>query len=926
MRGVAPEPCPGGGQVTRRRRHRAALVVVGLLFGSPQGIWSLEATPEPGEHGAAAGVADREESLSLAKSRYERGVEALRQGQLDLAAELLHDALRVQEQLAPESSAVAHSLNKLGSVTMNRGEISQAIEYFQRAIAIRVTLDPESLDVAASLNNLGVAAINQGELDLAGEYHRRALEIKQKLAPESLTVAASLNNIGLAALYRGELDLAGEVLQRALAIKERLAPESRTVAATLGGLGTLALDRGAPDEARKYLEGALAIHERLSPESLKVADTLNNLGQTAREQGELDVARDYSRRALAIQEKLVPGSLYLADTLDTLGAVALDRGQLDLAQDYFLRAFSIGEKLAPGGLSAPDILNRLGTVAWRRGELLLAAEYFERSLAALESKIGRLGGSHDARGGFRARYGHCYRDAIELLLEMDRAAAAFAVLERSRARSLLAMLAEKDLVFAADIPAELEAARRSIAERHDQIQGRILGLDPAHDEAEIETLSRELVKLRRQRDDVAAKVHRASPRLAALQYPEPVDLQGARKALDPGTVMLSYSVGEDRSQLFVVTRESGLEVHSLAIGEEQLRREVVLFREQIQAARASSEVGPGPMTFLDEVSRRLYLTLVEPAADRMAQSARVLLVPDGPLHHFPFAALIREITPDGPEAVRDGQYLAQWKPLHSVLSATLYAQLRERRRGSSDGSNLRLAAFGDPQYDPRRPRQSRADPRLRSLLDRGLDLTPLPASRREVEGIAGLYPAETTSIYLGAEATEERAKAIGRGVQVLHFATHGFLDERLPLNSGLVLTLPQEFRQDRDNGLLQAWEIFESVRLDADLVVLSACGSSLGEEQGGEGLISVTRAFQYAGARSVAATLWNVDDAVTAELMVRFYRHLKAGRSKDAALRAAQLELISEPLRVPGEDGEMREIDASAPFYWAAFQLTGDWQ
>ncbi len=879
-----------------------------------------------------SGVAGREESLSLAKSRYERGVEALRQGQLDLAAELLHDALRVQEQLAPESSAVAHSLNRLGSVTMNRGEISQAIEYFQRALALRMALDPQSLDVAASLNNLGVAAINQGELDLAGEYHRRALEIKQKLAPESLTVAATLNNIGLAALYRGELDLAEEVLHRALAIKERLAPESRTVAATLGGLGSLALDRGAPDEARKVLERALAIHERLSPESLKVANTLNNLGQAARDQGELGLALDYSQRALAIQEKLVPGSLYLADTLDNLGDVALDRGQLDLAQDYFLRAFSIGEKLAPGGLYAPDILNRLGTVAWRRGELLLAAEYFERSLAALEAKIGRLGGSHDARGGFRAKYGHCYRDAIELLLEMDRAAAAFAVLERSRARSLLAMLAEKDLVFAADIPAELEAARRSIAERHDQIQGRILGLDPAHDKAEIENLSRELVKLRRQRDDVAARVHRASPRLAALQYPEPVDLQGAREALDPGTVMLSYSVGEDRSQLFVVTREGGLEVHSLAIGEEELRREVVLFREQIQAARASSEVGPGPMTFLDEVSRRLYLTLVEPAADRVAQSARVLLVPDGPLHHFPFAALIREITPDGPDAARDGQYLAQWKPLHSILSATLYTQLQERRRSSSRRSAVQLAAFGDPHYDPRKPhdprelRQSLADPQLRSLLERGLDLTPLPASRREVEGIAGLYPAETTSIYLGAEATEEQAKAIGRGVQVLHFATHGFLDERLPLNSGLVLTLPQEDLEDRDNGLLQAWEIFESVRLDADLVVLSACGSSLGEEQGGDGLISVTRAFQYAGARSVAATLWNVDDAVTAELMVRFYRHLKAGRSKDAALRAAQLELIEAPLKVPGEDGQTREIDASAPFYWAAFQLTGDWQ
>jgi CHAT domain-containing protein len=207
-----------------------------------------------------------------------------------------------------------------------------------------------------------------------------------------------------------------------------------------------------------------------------------------------------------------------------------------------------------------------------------------------------------------------------------------------------------------------------------------------------------------------------------------------------------------------------------------------------------------------------------------------------------------------------------------------------------------------------------------------LKFEPLPSSRHEVEGIAALFPPERVAIFLGIEATEERAKAIGKGSRILHFATHTHLDDRFPLNSALVLTMPDGFPEYRDNGLLQVWEIFEKVRLDADLVVLSACESGLGEEEGGEGLIGLTRAFQYAGARTVMASLWSVQDQATSDLMIRFYKHLRAGKPKDEALRQAQIELIRGPIEVVNEKGEKTLLDASAPYYWAGFQVYGDWQ
>jgi CHAT domain-containing protein len=229
----------------------------------------------------------------------------------------------------------------------------------------------------------------------------------------------------------------------------------------------------------------------------------------------------------------------------------------------------------------------------------------------------------------------------------------------------------------------------------------------------------------------------------------------------------------------------------------------------------------------------------------------------------------------------------------------VYEQSRHNRPNDARATTApRLVAFGDPVY----PAPARS-----------LALSPLPATRKEVQGIARLFPG-TADVFLGAEATEERAKAIGRDAAYVHIASHALLDEHLALNSALVFTIPSEQRPDRANGLLQVWEVFEQVRLDADLVTLSACETGLGMEVSGEGLIGLTRAFQFAGARSVVASLWSVADESTADLMTRFYSELRAGKSKDEALRSAQL-------------GAIRGQTAySHPFHWAAFQLFGDWK
>jgi CHAT domain-containing protein len=560
----------------------------------------------------------------------------------------------------------------------------------------------------------------------------------------------------------------------------------------------------------------------------------------------------------------------------------------------------------------------LANVLRRMGRLRQAARYADLSIESLEAQIDKLGGSEEAKGKFRGRNGDIYRDALRLKLEMGRPREAFHLLERSRAQAFLALLAERDLSFAADLSPELDQERRRLAASYDRGQLQLTELDAEKDRAIIEALQREQVQLRRRRDEIAVEMRRTAPRLAALQYPQALTFEQVREALDPGTVMLSYSAGKEQSYLFIITPGRELQVETIEVGREALEKDVDRFRRLIDQTRAGSALGAQGLGWF---SRKLYDRLVQPAEKWIAAGDRIVLVPDGPLHLLPFAALTR----------KNGQHLVEWKPLSTVLSGTVFAELKKQRRDAvavAEPSSRQWVAFGDPWFPPRLAQSQPKDigeARLRSLSTHAqLRWKRLPQSRREVEGIAAMFPSDRRRTYLDREASEERAKAIGKDARIVHFATHAYVDDRSPFDSGLVLSIPEQFVEGRDNGLLQVWEIFESVRLDADLVVLSACETGIGEIRGGEGIIGLTRAFQYAGARSVLASLWSVEDEATAELMERFYRHLRAGKAKDEALRAAQLELIRRPLRVPDGRGGWTARNAAAPYFWAALQLVGD--
>lgn len=901
-------------------------------------------------------------STSLAATLSNLGIVAKNRGDLSRALEFYRSASEIDQRLAPRSKKAANTLHNMGNIARQLGNLDEAERLYRKSLDIYLRIDAGSLPVANTKNGLGVIARRRGNMDLATKLHYQALEIQEGRAPNSLEMASTLTFLGTIARRQGFLARAKDFYEKALGISHEVAPDSLYVAAVLSNLGNVSEDRGDWGRARGLYAQALAIQKVKAPSSSNTAITLVNLGIVAMRQGDFkeasalytdaleiqrlrapkssdvaatllnlgrielnqhkyDQAKSLFEEALAIQRKVTPGGFGVAEGLYQMATMYRYQGDLAKALDMFHESLKIRERLAPSSAESAELLHEIGLIHRREdpSSLEKADSFFRRALDRLETHLYHMGGSHDTRSNLRSLYHNLYGDAVEVQVERKTLNVAFNTLERSRARTFLELLAERDTIFKADIGEELDSRRRRLAARYDHAQQQLAGLSVGSQSQEVTDLQERLRKLRERAEDVEEEIRHTSPRLASLQYPQPLDGESSRRALDPGTLVLSYSVGENSVLRFSVSRAHALDVEEIAVSEADLRRDVSDFLELIRGSRVAGR-RPG----VERLSRSLYKNLLGSVEDRIETSERLLIIADGPLHYLPWAALRRD-APGG-----ESQYLVEWKPCHLALSLTVYSELlKQRRKAGGNPPPVQIAAFGDPRYPgSREVVRGHGDLGVRSVAERAFfDWGPLPYTRQEVEGIVDLYEAERVRKFLGDDATEENAKSVGRAAQIYHFAVHGYLDESLPLNSFLALSVPEHFQEGKENGLLQIWEIFERVRINADLVVLSACDSGVGADQKGEGLIGLTRAFQYAGARSVLAALWNVADGpTTAGLMVRFYGYLKEGRTKDEALRAAQLDFLREPLKIPGDGDELEEIDASAPYYWAAFQIYGDWK
>ncbi len=847
------------------------------------------------------------------------------QGDFSRARELEEEVLSTRRRvLGADHPDTLTSMANLASTLYEQGDFSRAREILEEVLSTRRrVLGADHPDTLTSMGNLATTLRSQGYFSRARELEEEVFSTRRRvLGADHPSTLISMGNLATTLKAQGDHSRAHKIEEEVLSRSRRvLGTDHPSTLTSMNNFARALHEQGELSQARELEEELLSTRRRVlgadHPDTLM---SMMNLAGTLKAQGDHHRARKMEEKVLSIRRRILGPDH--PSTLRTQNNLALSLYRLNdvdgarrlLEELITVRASAVGADYRAGTLAEIHTIHSLSAIYAELGLPEKANQYLQQALDAVETQTARSGDTEDFKSGFKAQFENIYRDALTTLLDIGQLTEAHLVLERFRAQGFLTMITERDIVLSG-IPFELEERRRKLAAKYDAtIQARDKLYAREHRAKLLVVLERQR-EIRRERERLAAEIRRQAPGVAALQDPKPLTVEDIRQALEPGTLMLSYFVGPRETFLFTLSRQHEIEFHRFKISEKTLWKQSREYFGQIQGA-VSEELEASRQ----EMGRWLYDKLVAPAASRIEESDRLLVIADGPLHYLPFSALIRTTEAND----RKWQYLIEWKPVHSVLSATVYAQLQKWRPKPSQGDiELQVAAFGNPSY-PSDDAKGHGNAVVRSAIERGIfdGLDPLPYTEHEVNEIERLFPEDSAQVFLGADATEENAKALGKKVRIAHFAAHGVTDPFTQLDSFIALSILDD--QD-ENGLLQAWEIYERVRLDADLVVLSACQTAFGPETDGEGLMSLSRAFQYAGARTVMASLWSVNDQSTAELMIRFYRHLQDGKSKDEALQAAQIEFIQGPIEVE-ENGVMVEKNYTSPFHWAAFQVIGDWQ
>ncbi len=862
-------------------------------------------------------------------------------GDLNRAEKHYEEAISVYRTLGVRTMAVSNALKDLGILAYQQGKFDKAEEAFRESFSIAEEQAPGGIQVVWSLICFGVLSEDRGDLAAAQTYYEKALAIERKAFPAGSDLVLTLQNLGALATRRGDWEKAESYYRRAQRVAEKLGPNSTALADVLSSLAECVLDRGNPQSAEAYEKRALSIREKQSYGDVSVALSLRNLGKISRVRGDLIKADEYYHRGLAILEKITPPPPSVIRFFIGLGYVERTRGEFHKAEEYFRRALEMMEKMAPRSLNHAETLADLAGALRNQNKLDAAALIYQQAMGELENKTTNLGGVDEDRSRYRGQYDRYRREYVDVLMSQGQSEVAFQMLEGSRGRTLLETLSRAQI----DIHQGVE--RALIDQEHNlqqllasKSQYRFHLLNEKHTEEQIATIDVEISDLLEQYQRAEADIRSKSPSYAALTQPQPRTTEEIQRLLGSDTTLLEYSLGDERSFVWVVGPNSlaafelpkryeiekvARHVYSLLTVRNRTLKSANEHQLEVFWRKAEAEY--------PKAAKELSRMILGPVTAMIA-GKRLVIVSDGALQYIPFAAL------PSPDDSQFGKPLVLDHEIVSLPSASVLAELR--RQAETRASPRRtVAVFADPVFNAQDRRVSNnnaiasvialrsiqsTDSPLRRLTRSAADVSNRKATRagefrferllytrQEADAILSVTPPGTAMKALDFQAN--RATALSPALaqyRVVHFATHGLLDSKHPELSGLVLSLVNKQGKPQD-GFLELQDIY-NMNLPVDLVVLSGCKTGLGEEINGEGLIGLTRGFMYAGATRVVASLWGVSDWATSELMEHFYRAMEQQHMRPAAaLRAAQIQM-------------WKQNTWKSPYYWAAFQIQGEWR
>ena len=859
------------------------------------------------------------------------------------ALTLFKQALATQEKLGNYYDA-AQITNIIGITYYYMGDYDNATPYYRKAAASH-RMAKEWQDELVPLTNLAVIDIEEGQLIQAIETYQRALEI---LPGDQLRYRGDiLDNLGVSQLALGLPEDALQSFTAALQIQEEIDDLSGQ-GRSLAGIGSVYESTGKQELALEFLETALTAQQEIK-DGRGQTSTLKFIGKIKLRNGDFSEALEAHSAAarmvtapidkVRIQQEIsldliaanrpdealetlakadamaadIQNRKLLADSLRISGDAWLKTGQFDQSLIAFQDASKSYQAL---GLNVEQSISIFGTAKAARGlgQNKQARERAELAIASVEKLRSQLV-APELRSFFLASRQEYYAFLIDTLMLIHEQSdgtsdeylrQALSVSERSRARALV------DLIHEASI--DLGDTRQTLlyqrmAENRYRLNQLLKDQDESGLDVQIAGIKQELADIENELNLLQIEIREQNPGYIALTDPQILDADQIQELLDADSALLQYALGEVRSFVWLVTRDS-IEAWPLP-ARETIEQDARKLHELLQVPAFSAASKKELATSLERLSGKILGPVHQPTRKRLIVAA------DGVLHYLPFSVL------NGPVQADADQPLLATHEIVYVPSMSVLATQRKNRQDPQQPVK-EIAVFADPVFSATDSRfgdvpfngetgSSRGLPPQAATSGEVAQLKRLPATAHEARSIVKLVEPGQSLLVLGFDANRESVMQANLGdYRIVHFATHGLIDSRYPALSSLSFSQFDKNGKPLD-GSLRLHDIYK-LKLNADLVTMSACSTALGREIAGEGLTGLTQGLMYSGSRSVLASLWQVPDRATAELMKRFYQNLLNEKQKPAAaLRNAQLDLSSQPRW-------------RSPYFWSAFVLQGEWQ
>lgn len=871
------------------------------------------------------------DKAGVAASLINTGLVHSLQGNVRLALEHCQRSLALREELGDKAGQAA-TLLSIGDIHRQQGNQSLALEHYQKSLALRETLGDKAA-IALTYNVIGDGYRAQSNYSAAEAAYQRALRLAETQG-NNLLMADLLYKIGFLYQAQHNYGIALVYHQKCLALQEA----ANNKAGIAGALDAICGDQGMQGNTKAALENcqkSLALKEALGNKP-GVAHTHNLIAWFYHHNGDYKAALEHYQKVLPqaeangnwpvrakalfdageAHEKLGDLTRALehyekaqaqyaaigiheeaARALWGTGSIQLRRGQTTEALQTAERAAALARQ--SNGYEALWRARTLAGQALQQLNQLPAAQAaFEEAVAAVERMRSQLAGSDHERIRYLNERLKPWHGLVEILLAQGNASAAFNYTESAKARGLLDVMQNGHAVVTDSMTAPEQEQEQKINGALAALNGQILreSRRTTPDQALLTQLRERQQQTRAEREAFYSSLYAAHRELRELRgKAQPLKFAEAAQLLpDATTALLNFLVTDDKTFLFVLSKDSRqgkvtAKTYTINLTAAALAEQSGKFRQLL--AQRSFEFQPA--------ARALYDVLLKPAAAQLAGKRTLVISPDAGLWELPFQAL-----QPAPNRYLVENHAIAYAPSLSAVRETV--KLRKEHARSNSASQL-LLAMGNPALEQATIARAKS-----VLLDESLD--PLPEAEEQVLALKQIYGATRSKVLTGAEAREETFKAEAAQYRILHLATHGVLNDASGIYSHLLLAQTAESGED---GLLEAWELIR-MKLNADLVVLSACETARGKWGAGEGVIGMTGMLFVAGCPTVVVSQWKVEAASTSKLMVDFHRQLKprftglkTSVGTAQSLKAAALKML-------------RSEQYRHPFYWAGFIVVGD--